>query len=174
VEIEIQWFEEGQRSLYVITSINGHSSVIEPLQGTRSPIMPINFPSRAVRDACKIPDDATDCCWLNPLNIKQSDAAKKAKANEVAMFLLGGLAYFNRDESGNHKLIQINRFRRIDTGCLKYDEPHRWNSEYTQMLVDQDRFMVKFNCFKSLSIQLFDAYFSFVNTRLFRSMVYGT
>ncbi len=149
MEIEIQWFNEGQRSLYVITSINDHKCGTELLQGTRSPIVPINFPGRAVRDAARIPDDATDCCWLNTLNIKHSDVAKTAKTNEVAMLILGGLAYFKRDELGNYKLIQINRFRRIDTGCLKYNEPKRWNGEYTQMLLDQDRFMVRFNCFNS-------------------------
>ena len=145
---------------------------LELLQAKRSPIVPLNFPGRAVRDAARIPDDAGYCCWLNGVNINQCNAAKSAEANEVAMLLLGGLAYFNRDESGNYKLIQINRFRRIDTGRLMYKQPKRWESKYTQMLVNQDRFAVRFNYFKLLSIEIFVPYFSFLNTRLFGSMAY--
>ncbi|CAF1271202.1 unnamed protein product [Adineta steineri] len=139
VNIEIRLFQDGQRSSYVITSINGQSLGTEHLQGIRSPIVRINFPDGAIRHAAKIPDNATHFCWLNSVDIAQSDIAKNASKNEMAMLLHGGLAYFNQDGSHTYNLIQINRFRLIETGCLWLKGPKPWRSEYTQSLRSEGR-----------------------------------
>lgn len=140
VNVRIEFPKEGNELLYSITSINGHQ-LEKPVQRTRGPIGSIEFVSYNEREAVKIPDDATHYCWLNGSNTVES-AAIDAEANEAGMLLLGGLIYLNLDQSGNYHVIQINRFHSIDSGRVQLTGPIKWQSEYTQTLLDQNRFAV--------------------------------
>jgi hypothetical protein len=114
------------------------------VKNTHSPIAPIKLTGGAAHDAAKIPENATHYCWLNGLDIRESNATDAA-ANEAVMLLLGALAYLNVDESGNYCVIQINRFHPSDNGRLQFIGPTKWKNEYTQSLFDQDRFAVGLN-----------------------------
>ncbi len=153
VDIQIEFSREANRSLYLITSINGHQ-LERPVERTHCPIELTNFASYNECDAVKIPSDATHYCWLNGSNIVES-AAINAEANEAAMLILGGLAYLKLDQSGNYRVIQINRFQPTDSGLVQLSGPIKWKSEYTQALVDQNRFAVGFNENLSFSTPFF-------------------
>src|SRR5690348_614594 len=81
-----------------------------------------------------------------------------AEANEAAMLLNGALAYLGHHQSDNYRVIQINRFQLTESGRLQFTGPTKWRSEYTQTLLDQDRFVVRFNYNMSFSIPLFYFY----------------
>jgi hypothetical protein len=149
VDIQIKLFDEGNRFLYSITSINGQK-LKRPVQRTRSPIAPIKFDGAAIFDAAKIPNGATHYCWLNGSNIIETDAID-AEPNEATMLLFGGLVYLDGDSTDNCQVVQINRFQPIDSGRFHLTGPVKWKSEYTQTLVNQDRFTVGFNKNISLS-----------------------
>jgi hypothetical protein len=143
VDIEIELFDKGNRSLYSITSINGRK-LKTPVQRTRTPIVPIKFDGGAICDAVKIPNGASHQCWLNGSDILESDATD-AEPNEAVMLLCGGLAYLDNSQSDNYHVIQINRFQPTESGRLQVTKSFEWQSEYTHILFDQDRFAVGFN-----------------------------
>ena len=143
VDIQIKFSDKNNQLVYSITSINGRQ-LQKPVQNTHSPIAPIKLTGGAAHDVAKIPDDATHYCWLNGPDLTKGDATYAA-ASEVVMLLLGGLAYLDLDESGNYRVIRINRFHRCDNGRLQFIGPTKWDNEYTQSLINQDRFAVGFN-----------------------------
>jgi len=61
------------------------------------------------------------------------------------MLLCGGLAYLDNSQSDNYHVIQINRFQPAESGRLQVTKSIEWQSEYTQILFDHDRFAVGFN-----------------------------
>jgi hypothetical protein len=156
VKVQIELFEEGNRLLYSITSINDRQ-LDRPVQRTRSSIGPIKYISHNERDAVKIPIGATHYCWLNGSDIVES-VASNAEANEATMLLFGGLAYLAHDQSDNYHVIEIKRFQPTDSGRLQLNGPTKWRSEYTQALLDQDRFAVGFNYNIPFSTPLFYFY----------------
>jgi hypothetical protein len=171
VNIQIQLFVEDNRYLYSITSINGEP-LGTPVQRTRCPIAPITLPEGYARDVAKIPDGAKYSCWLNGSPFNENDP-NNAEPNEAAMLLLGGLAYLDgNDESGNSHVIQINRFKHFGTGRLQFSGSKTWSSEYTQTLIDQNRFAVGINYNIPFSTPLFCFYsYSVLVTRRLLSEV---
>jgi hypothetical protein len=144
VDINIKFFQEGERHLYSIESIKGRQ-LARPVQRTRSPIAPVpmDFRNGYIQEVANIPSDASHYCWLNGTDYLEHETID-ADPNEAIMLLNGGLVYLDSDDLDSCRIIQILRFDSTENGRFRITKSTQWRSEYTQTLLDQDRFAVEF------------------------------